>query len=68
MVEIAHQAVCWGHTNCVCVRGENDRDGPSNCVLGFLQFVCLLGGIMIWVPHQTVFQGSYKLCVCEGGE
>ena len=33
MIGMAHQTVCWGLTNCVCVRGEYDWVGLSNCVL-----------------------------------
>ena len=41
MIEVAHQTVFLSLTNCVCLRGENDWDGPSNCFFeSYKMFVC----------------------------
>ena len=44
MIVMAHQTVFLCLTICVCVRGENDWDGPSNCVLGSYKLRVCEGG------------------------
>ena len=62
MIGVAHQIVCLCLTNCVCVRGENDCGGLSNCMFVSSNCVCVRGENDWDGPSNCVLE-SYKLRV-----
>ena len=44
VIGVASLTVYWGHTNVVCMRGECEFIGPSNCLLGSYELRVCEGG------------------------